>query len=81
MLEIAEERIKTAEETFGVKITAIVTNNAENMAKMRQLLKEQAGTGRSRRHIQGSKIAKGHQSFKVFSSSALNFFLKKVSQR
>ena len=38
---------------------------------------EQAGTGPSRRHIQGSKIAKGHQSFKVFSSSALNIFFEK----
>ena len=42
---------------------------------------KQAGTGPRRRHIQGSKIAKGLQSFKVFSSTALNFFLKKVSQR
>ena len=41
----------------------------------------QAGTGPSRRHIQVSKIAKGHQSFKVFSSTALKLFLKKVSQR
>ena len=40
-------------------------------------LKEQAGTGPSRRHIQGSKIAKGHQSFKVFSSTALKIFKKK----
>ena len=38
---------------------------------------KQAGTASSRRHIQGSKIAKRHQSFKVFSSTALNFFLKK----
>ena len=44
-------------------------------------LLQQAGTGPSRRHIQGSKIAKGHQSFKVFSSTALKIFLKKVSQR
>ena len=42
---------------------------------------KQARTGPSRRHIQGSKIAKGHQSFKVFFSTAQNFFLKKVSQR
>ena len=42
---------------------------------------KQAGTGPSRRHIQGSKIAKGHQSFKVFSSTALKKFLKKVSRR
>ena len=35
---------------------------------------KQAGTGPSRRHIQGSKIAKGHQSSKVFSSTALIFF-------
>ena len=39
---------------------------------------KQAGTGPSRRHIQGSKIAKGHQRFKVFSSTALkNFFFEK----
>ena len=31
---------------------------------------KQAGTGPSRRHIYGSKIAKGHQSIKVFSSTA-----------
>ena len=43
--------------------------------------RQQAGTGPCRRHIQGSKKAKGHQSFKVFSSTALKFFLKKVSQR
>ena len=43
--------------------------------------KQQAGTGPSRRHIQCSKIAKGHQSFKVFSSTALKFCFKKVSQR
>ena len=41
--------------------------------------KKQAGTGPSRRHIQGSKIAKGHQSFKVFSSTALKFFLKSLT--
>ena len=44
-------------------------------------IEKQAGTGPSRRHIQGSKIAKGHQSVKVFSSTALKYFLKKVSQR
>ena len=38
---------------------------------------EQAGTGPSRPHIQGSKIAKGHQSFKVFFSTALKIFLEK----
>ena len=38
---------------------------------------QQAGTGPSRRHIQGSKIAKGHQSFKVFSSTALKKFFEK----
>ena len=31
---------------------------------------KQAGTGPSRRHIQGSKIAKGLQCIKVFSSTA-----------
>ena len=35
---------------------------------------KQAGSGPSRRHIQGSKIAKGHQSFKVFSSTAPKTF-------
>ena len=45
------------------------------------LLSKQAGTGPSGRHIQGSKIAKGHQSFKVFSSTALNFFWKKSQRR
>ena len=39
-----------------------------------RVIKKQAGTGPSRRHIQGSKIAKGHQSFKVFSSTALKKF-------
>ena len=44
------------------------------------MMKKQAGTGPSRRHIQGSKIAKGHQSFKVFSSTALkNFFEKSLT--
>ena len=38
---------------------------------------QQAGTGPSRRHIQSSKIAKGHQSFKVFSSTALKKFFEK----
>ena len=38
---------------------------------------KQAGTGPSRRHIQGSKIAKRHQSFKVFSSTALKIFFEK----
>ena len=38
---------------------------------------QQAGTGPSRRHIQGSKIAKGHQGFKVFSSTALKCFFEK----
>ena len=43
-------------------------------------MNEQAGTGPSRRHIQGSKIAKGHESFKVFSSTALTmFFLKSLT--
>ena len=42
-----------------------------------QFVAKQAGTGPSRRHIQGSKIAKGHQSFKVFSSAVLKFFLIK----
>ena len=45
------------------------------------IILKQAGTGPSRCHIQGSKIAKGRQSFKVFSSTALKNFLKKVSQR
>ena len=40
---------------------------------------KQAGTGPSWRHIQGSKIAKGHQSFKVFSSTALIFFEKSLT--
>ena len=31
----------------------------------------------SRCHIQGSKIAKGHQSFKLFSSTALKKFFEK----
>ena len=42
---------------------------------------EQAGTGPSRRHMQGSKLAKRHQSFKVFSSTALNCFWKKSQRR
>ena len=47
-------------------------------AEILPLIKKQAGNGVSRRNIQGSKIAKGHQSFKVFSSTALKkFFLKK----
>ena len=40
---------------------------------------KQAGTGPSRRRIQGSKIAKGHQSFKVFSSTGLKFSLKNLT--
>ena len=41
------------------------------------IVPKQAGTGPSRRHIQGSKIAKRHQSFKVFSSTALKTFFEK----
>ena len=51
------------------------------MGDQSRLIDKQAGTGPSRRHIQGSKITKGYQSFKVFSSTALKFFLKKVSKR
>ena len=58
-----------------------MVSKSKGLAKTRSRLRKQAGTGPSRRHIQGSKIAKGHQSFKVFSSTALKFFLKKVSQR
>ena len=68
----------------------------QKFRRTRDCLKEkQAGTGPSRRHIQGSKIAKGHQSFLWdFSIPSLaqnakkieggpsgeNFFAKKVSQ-
>ena len=38
---------------------------------------KQVWTGPSRRHIQGSKIAKGRQSFKLFSSTALRNFFEK----
>ena len=59
--------------TFVLKTSALIITF--------HLLYKQAGTGPSRRHIQGSKIAKGHQSFKVFSSTALKIFFEKVSQR
>ena len=48
-----------------------------NLSRIILSYTQQAATGPSRHHIQGSKIAKGHQSFKVFSSTALKIFLKK----
>ena len=47
------------------------------MGDQSRLIDKQAGTGPSRHHIQGSKIAKGYQSFKVFSSTALKIFFEK----
>ena len=52
------------------------TNNAENLAKMRRLLKEkQDGNVPSRRHILGSKIFK-EQLLEKFGKK--NFFQKKI---
>ena len=42
--------------------------------------KEQAGNGPSRRHIQGSKIAKGLQNFKVLVNWE-PFYEKKIEKR
>ena len=68
-------------------MTIRIREEAENLIKRFRIMihvstrnMEQAGTGPSRGHIQGSKIAKGHQSFKVFSSTALkNFFEKSLA--